>query len=80
MYIIRFQKYKYNRVHKDSLRLVVIKQGKAPNSGSQVAILGYYNKKKNVVALKLDLLLLWLSLGVTFSNSTYKLLHTLIKI
>jgi hypothetical protein len=45
-----------------------------------VAILGYYNKKKNIVALKLDLLLLWLSLGVTFSNSTYKLLHTLIKI
>ena len=80
MYIIRFQKYKYSRIYKDSLRLVVIKRGKAPSSGSQVAILGYYNKKKNIIVLKLDLLLFWLSLGVTFSTSTYKLLHSIIKL
>ena len=80
MYIIRFQKYKYNRNFKDSLRIVVIKQGSAPSSFNQIEILGYYNKKKNLIALKTDSLLLWLSLGVNFSQPVYRLLHSILKI
>lgn len=80
MYIIRFQKHKLKKDFKNSLRIVVIKKGKAPSSFSQKAILGLYDKKENIISLKIDLLLYWLSQGVLFSKSVYKLLSTVIKI
>lgn len=80
MYTIRLRKKRNSSstFSKNILEIILVEKKKALYSNAYKVKFGTYNKKTNIVSVKLDILYLWVGFGAVFSMSSHKILKDLI--
>lgn len=80
MFVIRTRKKRKSSgvFSKNILEIILVEKKKALYSNAHKIKLGTYNKRTNIVSIKLDIVYFWIGFGVDFSMSSFKILKGLI--
>jgi len=72
--MLKVRLQRVGRKNDASFRVVVIESQRGPKAGNALEVLGFYNPKKNVVEIKGDRALYWISVGAQMSATVHNLL------